>query len=182
MADNGTMYGLDEQSKICIVGGHMYSHKTLQVNYTTYNMWRKYDIINPRKHANVMTASPDLDASTGALPTGHPFAYARVLGIFHADIVQIGAGHAVSTYTVQFLYIHWYHCDTHFKDGFKHRRLHCISLLPPDDPNTFGFLDPDDVIRGCHIIPGFAHDNRAVLSLDDFLPTTLRWKLFYVNL
>ncbi|KAK7434388.1 hypothetical protein VKT23_020234 [Stygiomarasmius scandens] len=56
---------------------HIYSHKVLHINYTTYDMCQSQDSINPSSHADIMVHSSD--PST-------PYWYARVLGIFHADV------------------------------------------------------------------------------------------------
>ena len=58
-----------------------------------------------------------------------------------------------------------------------------VKFLPMIDKHTFGFINPADVLRGCHIIPSFTdgrlHVDRIVRSccagdLDD-------WKKYYVN-
>ncbi|EGN99376.1 hypothetical protein SERLA73DRAFT_28488, partial [Serpula lacrymans var. lacrymans S7.3] len=55
-------------------------------NYTTYDVHRVQDIINPRtSHCNVMLLSPCDDTGTQS----HPFCYVRVLGIYHANIVYV---------------------------------------------------------------------------------------------
>jgi len=35
--------------------------------------------------------------------------------------------------------------------------LHRLGLFTGNDPGCFGFLDPDQVICGVHLIPAFAH-------------------------
>lgn len=160
----------------------------MQVNYTTYDMRREYDIVNPRKHSDIMTVSSDFDPSTGSCQSGHPFRYARVLGIYHADVIHILPGHEASLHTVQFLWVQWYTYDTSYKAGFKYRRLHRLAPMPLDNPLSCGFLDPDDIVRGVHLIPVFAHGtamdfgelgaHTSNQSSSELLP----WKLYYVNL
>lgn len=182
MVNDGAQYNLDDRSEIRIVGGRFYTHKTVQINYTTYDMRREYDIVNPRKHADIMTASPNLDVDTGTSTCGHPFAYAQVLGIYHADVVRIGSGHSVSTHTVEFLYVNWYRRDVSFKAGFKHRRMHRLQLMPASENNACGFLDPGDVIRGCHIIPAFACGQIDSDEITDTSRDSPQWRYHYVNL
>ncbi|KAK7681972.1 hypothetical protein QCA50_014935 [Cerrena zonata] len=157
MADNGTQYPAGQQSKIMIVNGRIFNHKMMQVNYTTYDMRREYDIINSNKHADIMTVSSDFDAESLMSPSGHPFSYAHVIGIYHAEVVHILPGNQADVQSVQFLRVHRYRHDTRFKAGFQHRRLHCLELMPPEDEGAFGFIDPDEVIRGVHVIPAFHH-------------------------
>jgi hypothetical protein len=63
-----------------------------------------------------------------------------------------------------------------------------MGFVPHDDPDAFGFLDPSNVIRGCHLIPAFADGQttslmpykgetfaRAPGELED-------WSYFYINM
>jgi len=67
-------------------GNRIYQHCLLRINYTTYDLQRDFDSINPRTdHRDIMLLS-NLDANA------HPFSYARVLGIFHANTMYTGPG------------------------------------------------------------------------------------------
>ena len=184
MADDGAQYSVDDLGKVHIINDRIYDHKTMRVNYTTYDLQHDYDIINPRKHANIMTVSPSFDHVSHSASDGHPFTYARVLGIYHVDLVYFCPSTRSSVAeTMEFLLVHWYRRDTRHKAGFKRRRLHRLELLPPEDPNAFGFLDPDDVIRGSHLIPAFAHgveDDWILPSVSD-LGRKKAWQFYYVN-
>ncbi|KAK6991432.1 hypothetical protein R3P38DRAFT_3331688 [Favolaschia claudopus] len=97
----------------------------------------------------------------------HPFSYAQIIGIFHADILNLADGPGAKIQTKEFLWIRRYRIDKTFRAGFKRRRLHRLEFLPDSDPQAFGFLDPDEVIRGSHIIPAFARDEqRHYLRMD----------------
>jgi len=39
-------------------------------------------------------------------------------------------------------------------------KTHRLSFPPMSHEDSFGFLDPADVVRGCHIIPAFAAKRR----------------------
>jgi hypothetical protein len=76
--------------------------------------------------------------------------------------------------------------DTNYRAGFQRKRLHRVEFIPSDDPNAFGFLDPDEVVRAAHLIPVFYHGGTESLlqglsvardegEVDD-------WRYFYVNL
>lgn len=54
-------------------------HSTPKVYYTTYDLRREYDTINPRTHCDVMVLS-------GETRPQHPYWYARVLGIYYFDV------------------------------------------------------------------------------------------------
>lgn len=87
MADDGMQYGMDELGNVHILNDQIYDHKTMRVNYTTYDLQQDYDIVNPRKHANILAVSPLFDHISHTASDGHPFPYTRVLGIYHTNIV-----------------------------------------------------------------------------------------------
>lgn len=154
--DNGIEYSPLEHGEIEIVNGRLYEHKTLRVHYTTYDLRRDYDLINPSKQANVMSVGHDIDISTGISDIGHPFLYAQVLKIFHADIFYTPPGSKPSLHSMEFLFVRWYRQDKSIKTGFQQRRLHRLSFIPTSDSSAFGFLNPDDVVRASHIIPAWS--------------------------
>ena len=64
--------------------------------------------------------------------------------------------------------------------------FHRLEFLPSNDDSAFGFLDPDEVIRACHLIPAFHYGpteeflggesfGRASGELDDY-------RYFYINM
>ena len=188
MADDGTRYPLENLGDVLIVNDRIYNHKTLRINFTTYDMRRDYDIINPSKHANVLAVSPLFDPTLNHTEDGHPFVYARVLGIYHAEVIYSSTNTPVSR-TMEFLFVQWYKRDITYKAGFLHRRLHRLSLCASNVEDSFGFLDPDDVIRGCHLIPAFAHGKltepespASGASQGEQPEDVLHWKYHYVNL
>ncbi|KAJ3559339.1 hypothetical protein NP233_g11288 [Leucocoprinus birnbaumii] len=63
----------------------IYQHKYLRLNYTTYDMRRGQDSVNPRTHPDIMLLDGSTDFSAVDQPL-QPYLYARVLGIFHADV------------------------------------------------------------------------------------------------
>ena len=156
LANDGTEYGADEHAEVSITNGQCFEHQTLQVNYTSYDLQHEYDIINPTKHADIITPARDLDIDSGVSSSGHPFCYRHVLGIFHADIIHITPEQPLTSKTVEFLYVHWYQCVEAYRAGFESKHLHRIELLCPENNLTAcGFLNPDDVVWGSHLIPAF---------------------------
>jgi hypothetical protein len=135
--------------------------------------------MNPRTHADIMTLAPE-DAHGD-----HPFSYARILGVFHCDVVHNNNGTLTTPVPVNFLWVRRFRLDRSFKGGFKRKRLHRIEFLPDSDPDAYGFVDPDEVIRASHLIPAFAHG-----PTDSVLYTSLArkpdefddWRYHYVNL
>ena len=60
----------------------IYQHRVLRVNYTTYDMRRDQDSLNPQSHPDIMLLSHE-DKNDD---NWHPYWYARVIGIFHANV------------------------------------------------------------------------------------------------
>ncbi|KAF8150474.1 hypothetical protein K438DRAFT_1988433 [Mycena galopus ATCC 62051] len=174
----------EEQRKtVKIIGQHIYTVQMLRVNYTTYDMRIDQDSINPRTHADVMVISPE----TG--PGAHPFWYARVLGVFHADVLHTGPESRTNgSQSMEFLWVRWFGIEPNYRSGFKVARLPKVGFVPEDDPNAFGFLDPALVLRGCHLVPAFANGRTSEL-LKTVSPTAARplgesddWANFYVTI
>ena len=177
VVDDGTQHSVGDRAQVHLVGGRIYEVKTMQANYTTYDMRRDYDIINPKKHADIISVTPDFDPTTASSPSGHPFRYARVLGIYHANVVYIQPGHEAVIETVFFLWVRWYHFDSSYNSGFQYCRLPRLSPVALDDTDACGFLDPAEVIRGAHLIPAFAHGKNSIVDNSSQLP----WNFFYMN-
>ena len=163
-----------------IVNDRIYRHKVLRVNYTSYDVRRGQDSMNPRTHADIMMLAPEDTAED------HPFTYARILGVFHCDVIHnINSPHPPVAVPLSFIWVRRFRLDRSFKGGFKRKRLHRIEFLPDSDPNAYGFVDPDEVIRASHLIPAFAHGPTDAVEY-----TTLArkgdefddWRYHYVNL
>ncbi|KAJ7909336.1 hypothetical protein B0H13DRAFT_2330506 [Mycena leptocephala] len=137
--------------------------------------------MNPRTHADIMTLAPVGD-------TSHPFAYARIVGIFHVEVVHNVPGASQVPKLIEVLWIRNFRIDTSFRAGFKAKRLYHLEFLPAEDPNAFSFLDPDEVIRGSHLIPAF-HYGRTGMLLGPSLALDFEgydddeeWRYHYVNM
>ncbi|KAF8834207.1 hypothetical protein BDN67DRAFT_1016742 [Paxillus ammoniavirescens] len=129
----------------------MYHHCILRVNYTTYDLQRETDMVNPgTSHRHIMLLSP---AGIG----GHHFRYARVLGIYHANIIYTGSD----------------------SRDYWPRHIEFLWLAPVDADDTFGFINPADMLRCCHLIPAFA-DGRANEATSKGLLSN-EWRYYYVN-
>lgn len=165
----------------------------MRVNYTTYDMRRDQDTVNPRTHPDIMVLADD----AGTPLCTHPYWYARTLTIFHVKVYYAGSGSSSSEYTdVQVVWVRWFKYDMTRPGGFGTRRLHRISFISSDDAvdEAFGFVDPQDIIRGVHIIPAFAYgrtfDYLGPSAARDFIQTLgddgydedEDWRYYYVNM
>ncbi len=134
----------------------MYQHSIMCINYTTYDVRRAQDSVNPNTdHNNIMLLSGQDD--------GHEYLYARVLGIYHVKVIYTGPGmldyHARR---VEFLWVRWFeHVDDEpVQAGWTRRQLDRVRFLPINDQDAFGFVDPAHVLRGSHIIQDFSAGRR----------------------
>ncbi|OSD02519.1 hypothetical protein PYCCODRAFT_1477774 [Trametes coccinea BRFM310] len=147
----------EELDRVHIESDRIYRHKVLRVNYTTYDMRRAQDVINPRTHPDFMVHA---DSDSGSADT--PYWYGRVIDIFHAYVRYDGPGATSATRQWQrldFLWVRWYENDPTYPSGFQERRLPRMQFIDANDRDSlpFGFLDPRDVIRAAYLMPAFAH-------------------------
>ncbi|KAJ7205778.1 hypothetical protein GGX14DRAFT_304615, partial [Mycena pura] len=114
----------------------------------------------------------------------HPYWYALVLGIFHVDVRLKSQNKPYEP--MEFLWVRWLTHDMRYHSGWKSKRLPRITFMPFNDPQTFGFLDPNDVLRGSHLIPAFRHGHTKKL----LPPSVARkptendedWKYYHIGL
>ncbi|KAI0063164.1 hypothetical protein BV25DRAFT_453896, partial [Artomyces pyxidatus] len=153
-----------DRNTVLFVNNKMYMHSVIRVNYTTYDMRRQQDSVNPRTHPDIMVLSREDGAEAGADDV-HPFWYARVVRIFHVEVRHRGpASTSFNSRRMDVLWIRWFGLDMDAPGGWATKRLHGVSFIPDDDGGAFGFLDPDQVIRGVHLLPAF-HFGRTTLRL-----------------
>lgn len=152
----------------------------MRINYTTYNVRRKQDMINPRtSHCNIMVLADNEDLDD------HPFLYARVIGIFHANVVYTGSQLADYTaHPYEFLWVRWFELDPKVSSGgWGSSKLDRLRFPPIAEPSSFSFLDPADVVRSCHIVPTFrlgrCHPDEKGLS--HWAKDVLDWRGYYLN-
>jgi hypothetical protein len=114
-----------------------------------------------------------------------PFRYARILSIYHANIIFIGPGMInYQPRRMEFVFVRWYESTGEVPAGWEAKKLDRLRFLPMADDGAFGFIDPSDIMRSCHIIPTFA---RGMLHCDGKgLSSCARdyadWAEYYVGL
>lgn len=156
-----------EHNAVLFKDDRMYRHHLARFNYTTYDVRRAQDVVNPgTSHRDIMLLASPSDIGGDS---EHPFLYARVLGIYHVNVVYIGEGMLdYRARKVDFLWVRWFEYVGGKSLGWDDQKLDSIRFPPMVEEGAFGFVDPGDVLRGCHIIPGFAggklHLDRIGLS------------------
>ena len=70
----------------------MYHHHIVRFNYTTYDVQRDQDIVNPKTpHCYIMLlVNLDSERAESMSKDEHPFLYAQVLGAYHVNVIYTG--------------------------------------------------------------------------------------------
>lgn len=144
-------YSDQERSKVIIVNNALHIHRVLRLNYTTYDVRRDQDVINPRTRSDVILLPPD------AAGEEHPYQYGRIDAIFHVIVEHVGRDSQTSRQ--QILDVCWvkrYAVDTVVKGGFKEKRMHRVGPTGDDDRWGYVFIDPKHIVCAAHLVPVFA--------------------------
>ena len=90
---------------------------------------------------------------------------------------------------MDFLWVHWFGEVPGYRSGFRRACLPIIGFVESSDEFAFSFVDPANVVHGCHLIPAFDAGWSA-----DLLPWSCSiarclnpedindWLNFYVNM
>jgi len=139
----------------------IYHHNLIRFHFTTYDVRRGTDIINPgTSRCNIMLLADQVDGVTDP-PNLHRFLYARVLGAYHANVTYTGPGmRDYEPRRFDFLWVRWFEVVNPASSGWEASKLDSVRFPPLCEEASLGFVDPKDVLRGCHIIPAFAKGRR----------------------
>ena len=108
---------------------------------------------------NIMLLANHTDSSDSSKL--HHFMYARVLGVYHADVIYTGPGmQNFEARSFQMLWVRWYEVVDPGPSGWDSLTLDMLRFPPLHQDNSFGFVDPEVVLRGCHILPAFDKGKR----------------------
>lgn len=171
---------LSQLNQVLFHGNKIYRHRLLCINYTSYDLQRDFDVINPRTPKRDIMMLSHLEAGE------HSFCYAQVLGIFHTNIMYVGPGSRdFPLRHIKFLWVQWFEIlqDHSTTLGWNQHSLDRVRFLPMAEEDAFRFVHPADVLRGCHIVSLFTdgrlHPDGVAMSrcagnADD-------WKCYYIN-
>ncbi|KAG1868437.1 hypothetical protein F4604DRAFT_2020743 [Suillus subluteus] len=105
-----------QRNSLIILDNKIYKHKVLRVNYTTYDLRRAQDSLNPRTHADIMLPGNE-ESEPGELAP-HPHWYARIISIFHVYARYLGPdSDDWASRHVDFLWVCWFCRDSNHKSG-----------------------------------------------------------------
>jgi len=174
-----------DRNSIRFIGNKIYSVQTCRIYYTSYDLQRECDTVNPCTHPDIMLRSPTTEEGA------EPYWYARVLGVYHANVwVENSAIRGgKNTRRMDFLWVRWFGEEPGYRSGFRQAHLPKIGFVESTDDFAFSFVDPANVVRGCHLIPAFSAGRST-----DLLPHSRSaarranpedvndWLNFYVNM
>ena len=163
-------------------GDRMYRHHLARFNYTTYDVRRSTDVINPStSHRDIMVLA---DNANNDENTAHPFLYARILGIYHVNVICTGGGSLdYVSRRVEVLFVRWFEYDSSRAFEWADLSLDPIRFLPMADERAFGFVDPKNVLRGCHILPAFARGKARMdgVGFSRLARDGQDWSQYFIN-
>jgi hypothetical protein len=154
--DDDFTYSLKDHGDLHIKHNELRFHQTMRINYTTYDIRRDSDSITTT-HPNIMLlANEDLSEVT------HPYWYARVMKIFHLDVMD-RASSVKEYHRIDILWVRWYGLTADWSGGSDEKQLLRLGYVEGVE-NGFGFVDPSEVIRGCFLLPlrEFEHSTRLL--------------------
>ncbi|KAF9491917.1 hypothetical protein BDN71DRAFT_1273770 [Pleurotus eryngii] len=179
---DGFMFHEEQRAQIVFRNNRMYPHQTFHINYTTYDVRREQDLVKsagPRQDIMLLTQTPTPH------DIFHSYWFARVIGIYHVNVVDLGSSFSVPQ-RMEFLFVRWMGCEPGWTSGFESLRLERVGFIPAFDRNAFGFVDPNNVIRAGHLIPVFKNGRTHRLLGRSWLARgkdsdDSDWDTFYVN-
>ena len=174
-----------DRNSIRFVGSKIYSVQTCCIYYTSYDLQRQCDTINPHTHPDIMLRSPVNEEGT------EPYWYARVLGVYHANIwaENSAIAGARNVRCMDFLWVRWFGEEPGYCSGFQQARLPKIGFVESTDEFAFSFVDPANVVRRCYLTLAFNAGRSAdLLPWPSSIARRLNpgdvddWLNFYVNM
>lgn len=174
----------DSDDSILFKNHTIYSHQILRVNYTTYNVRRTQDVIHTgSSQSNIMclTTTDDSEVEVG---NTHRFCYGRVLGIYHANVIHTGSRlRDYHARRLEFLWVRWYRYADDSPRNWDHRQLDRLQFPPVASEDAFGFIDPADVLRACHVLPRISHGRVHAdgIGISRCARDSSDWRMYYIN-
>ncbi|KAJ7055705.1 hypothetical protein C8F01DRAFT_444509 [Mycena amicta] len=173
--DDDVEYTPEKLLEVDFLKDRLYTHATMRVNYTTYDLQRDQDCISPRRRPDVMVLSHDPNDK-------HPYWYCRVLGVYHVWVRIPGLA---SYRKIEFLWVRWFRRDMTYRCIPDMARMPRMEFMHYEDEEAFGFLDPDHLIRGAHIIPAFHYGQTTELLPKSIVRQESEedqdWAYYYAN-
>ncbi|CAE6398632.1 unnamed protein product [Rhizoctonia solani] len=166
--------------------GRLHRHKTLRINYTSYDILRQQDSLNSSTSHCYALLATNFDQEPDSEEATHPYIYAKIIGVYHANVVYRGR----RPKRIDFVHVRWLYYDYDSPGGWDHGRLDRVSYqecqTDQDVLDSFDFVHPSDIIRATHLIPGFVDGTTTAYlgptrSIAHDEAECEDWKFYYVN-
>ena len=138
-------------------------------------------------HCDVMLLASVLSDSTFLnAADAHPSLYARVIGIYHANVIYTGIGmRDYKPMHFNFLHVCWLQLDPDWIQcsDWTSLCLNRLSFPPMANVGSFSLVDPSLVLQSCHLIPAFSLGKRHLdgVGLSGMSKDRDEWRGYYVN-
>ena len=162
--------------KLLFKNDRLYRHRIFRINYTTYDVQRVQDVINPHTpHRDIMV----LNSVDG---TDNKFSYARVLSIYHADVIYANANGAYQIHKPQRIEF-FIKSSSAISPTWDTLRLDRLTFPSVADDDALDFLDPANVLRACHIVPriSLSRVHQDGIGVSRCANDKEDWERYYVN-
>ncbi|KAF8222856.1 hypothetical protein L208DRAFT_1320062, partial [Tricholoma matsutake] len=151
----------------------IYHHKFIQFHFTTYDVRCGTDIVNPgTSHCNIMLLADDGEGTlsldcwlSGRLPASMLCEF-LLLETCYTD------------YPLEYTIV-----VNPGSSGWSNSKLDSVCFPPMNKNCSFSFVDPKDVLRGCHILPAFAKGKRQVdgIGISCCAKDSKDYNQYYIN-
>ena len=127
-----------------------------QLSETDDNVQCGTDIINAGTSCcNVMF----ITNNAGGSSSPHHFLYVHILGVYHTNVIYTGPGMWDNKpCCFDFLWVQWFEAIDPASSGWSTSTLDTVRFPPMHLNSSFSFVDPKDVLCGCHILLAFLED------------------------
>ncbi|KAH6887797.1 hypothetical protein BKA70DRAFT_1461914 [Coprinopsis sp. MPI-PUGE-AT-0042] len=179
--DLPTLLQYSDWTRVSIPDQQLHPHSLARIKYTTYDVRRDEDLVHlTSDRFNIMLRNHDYKPGVPGL---HPFRYAKVIGIYHANVSYIGPlgpleGTDYTAHRLDLLCVRWYEVVS----AESPYHLDQVRFLDIASKDAIDFVDPGDVLRVCHIVPrfsqGMVHSNEKDLSA--FLGNKSDWNSYFI--
>ena len=171
-------------NSIFLKSDRIYEHNIVKINYTTYDLRRDQDVLNSNTQCrDIMMLAESQDETDSQQP--HPFWYALILGVFHANVVYTGVGmRDYAPRRLEFLWVRWFQrVELPDLAGLGANCLDTVKFLPMARDDAFGFVDPNDALRGSQLIPAFRRGkvHSDAKGLSKCAGDAQDWRIYCVN-
>jgi hypothetical protein len=180
---------MGDWTNVTLHNDRIYTHQLMRISYTTYDIRREDDVVRIKADPNVMVLKDTLawSSDTENASNAPPYRYARVLGIFHADVRFLGVlsdgSRDYTPHRLDFLWVRWYISLGY--PGLESLELERLQFSPLESPDAFGFISPREVVRGVHLIPDFnggrLEEKDLHQAASPWLGRSTPWSSYYLN-